>query len=52
MTLRIAEEERVMLAALAEKDGISASDVLRLFIRREYAVAFGSKKPPKSPKQK
>jgi len=50
MTLRIADEERAMLAALAEKDGISASDVLRLFIRREYAIAFGAKKPPKPKK--
>ena len=45
LTIRIADEEVAMLRALAEKDGISASDVLRLFIRRAYAEAFGTKKP-------
>lgn len=36
-----------MLRALAEKDGITASDVVRLFIRRAYADAYGDKRPSK-----
>lgn len=33
-----------MLQALAEEDGVSASDVLRIFVRRVYAERFGEKK--------
>jgi DNA-binding GntR family transcriptional regulator len=43
----MSDEELAMLRALAERDGLSASDVLRLFIRRAYAEAFGDKKPPR-----
>ena len=32
---------------LAEAEGISASDFVRLFIRRAHAEKFGDKKPPK-----
>lgn len=46
LSIRIADEERVMLEALADRDGISASDFVRMFIRRAYAEAFGDK-PPK-----
>ena len=41
--------ERDMLRAVAERDGITASDWVRLTIRRAYAEAFGDK-PPKRPK--
>jgi uncharacterized protein (DUF1778 family) len=42
INLRASEEEAAMLRALAERDGISASDFLRLYIRRAYREAFGS----------
>lgn len=54
LTIRISEAELDMLRALAERDGVSASDVLRLFIRRAYLDAFGettSKAPKKPPKK-
>lgn len=38
---RIEAKERQMIMALAEKDGLSASDVLRLLVRRAYAKSFG-----------
>jgi uncharacterized protein (DUF1778 family) len=45
INVRVSAEETAMLAALAEREGLSQSDVLRLFIRRAYAEAFGTKKP-------
>jgi len=47
VTIRTSDEEAAMLYALAERDGVSQSDYLRLFIRRTYAEVFGDKKPPK-----
>jgi predicted DNA-binding protein len=47
LSIRIGDEEWQMLYALAEREGISASDYIRLFIRRTYAEAFGSAKPKK-----
>jgi hypothetical protein len=41
--MRIAAAERDMLQDLADRDGISASDVVRIFIRREHAKAFGDR---------
>lgn len=38
-----------MLAALAERDGVSQSDVVRQFIRRAYREAFGDKPAAKRP---
>ena len=40
----VTEEEANMLRALAERQGLSASDVLRQYIRNAYAKAF----PPKT----
>lgn len=40
-------EERAMLQALARESGLKESDVLRQMIRRDYAAAFGKKKPGK-----
>jgi hypothetical protein len=37
--------ERAMLQALAKEAGLKESDVLRQMIRRDYAEAFGKKKP-------
>ena len=45
--LRMAVDERRMLEALAERDGLSASDTVRQLIRREYASAFGDGSRPK-----
>jgi hypothetical protein len=47
--IRLDETELAMLHALAERDGISASDFVRQFVRRSYAATFGEK-PPKKPK--
>jgi hypothetical protein len=47
LTLRASDEEIAMLRALAEADGLSASDVVRQFIRRTYAERFGDKPPKK-----
>ena len=47
LNIRISDEEGAMLHALAEQAGISASDFLRLYIRKAYAVAFPEKSPPK-----
>jgi hypothetical protein len=47
LTIRIAEAELSMLEALAEVDGVSQSDYVRLFIRRAYAEKFPEKKNPK-----
>ncbi|HKY37151.1 MAG TPA: hypothetical protein VJN18_14500 [Polyangiaceae bacterium] len=38
-------EERAMLQALARDTGLKESDVVRQMIRRDYAAAFGKKKP-------
>lgn len=38
---RIGPNERLMIEALAKRDGLSASDVLRLLVRRAYSEAFG-----------
>ncbi len=38
-------EERAMLQALARENGLNETDVLRQMIRRDYATAFGKRKP-------
>jgi hypothetical protein len=40
LRVRMSGGERDMLARLAEADGVTASDVVRLFIRREHAARF------------
>jgi len=51
LTIRASTEEVEMLRALAEREGLTASDYLRLFIRRAHAEAFGAAKPRKKPKR-
>jgi len=51
LSIRIADEEWAMLRALAERDGISASDYVRMFIRKDYAEKFGDKPPKPKPKR-
>lgn len=43
LTVRLSEEEDRMLKALATHQGLSASDVIRQFIRRAFAEAFPKK---------
>jgi hypothetical protein len=45
--LRIAPEEVAMLQALADEDGVSASDVVRTLIRGAYRERFDDRKPSK-----
>jgi hypothetical protein len=45
--VRMAAEERAMLEALAEGHGVSASDYIRIVVRRDYAERFGDKKAKK-----
>jgi hypothetical protein len=44
--VRLTPTEAEWLAALADADGLSQSDVLRLLVRREYAARFGAAKKP------
>ncbi len=45
MTVRLSNEERAMLEALANDAGLSASDILRTLVRGAYREKFGAKKP-------
>lgn len=38
-------EERAMLQALAKEQGLKESDIVRQMIRRDYAAAFGKRRP-------
>jgi hypothetical protein len=40
LTVRLTHDERKMVRALAEVDGVSASDVVRMTVRRAYAERF------------
>ena len=49
ITVRVSEAEADMLRVLADEDGISASDIVRTLIRREYAARHGKlKRSPRS----
>lgn len=50
LTVRVTPEEMAMVKALAESDGVSASDLVRQFIRRSHAERLGDK--PKVKPQK
>lgn len=47
--VRMAESERKQLEELAEDVGVSASDFVRMAIRRQYIERFGTEKAVKSP---
>jgi uncharacterized protein (DUF1778 family) len=47
MTIRLSEEELAMLQALADADGVTVSDYVRLAGRHAYAERFGAKRPKK-----
>jgi hypothetical protein len=50
LNILVTEAEQQMLQALADRDGITASDYVRMFIRRAHAEAFGEQptKPRKA----
>ena len=43
--VRVSPTESAMLEKLAEADGLAASDVVRMLVRKAYAERFGDKKP-------
>jgi hypothetical protein len=47
LNILISEEEQGMLQALADADGVTASDFVRTFIRKAHAERF----PPKKTKR-
>lgn len=44
VTVRLTRDERRMITTLADADGISLSDVVRMLVRRAHAERFGRKK--------
>ena len=50
VNVRVSDGEMQMLVDLAEAEGLSKSDVLRLFIRRAHAERFGGARPKHPPK--
>lgn len=51
--MNLSDDELAMLRQLAEADGITASDFLRMQIRRQYGERFGATAQPKAkPKPK
>lgn len=49
--IRISEEERRMLQVIADEDGLTSSDVVRQFIRREWLRRYGDVMRPKTKKK-
>jgi len=47
LSIRIDADERKMLEALAARDGLTVSDVVRLFARRAYAETIATTKAAK-----
>jgi hypothetical protein len=45
LRVQVSTAELKMLHEIAEADGITASDVIRMFVRRAHAERFGDKKP-------
>ncbi len=46
--IRMTDDEHAMLMAYAEHVGLSASDVVRQYVRKVYAKTFGDKRPSKA----
>lgn len=46
LSMLVSDEEWEMLQSLADRDGVTVSDHIRLYLRRAHAEAFGSAKPP------
>ena len=47
LNVRVTDDEDRMLKALAEHQGLSASDIIRQYIRRAFAEAFPPTKKKK-----
>jgi hypothetical protein len=47
VTVRMSKVERSMVEALAEADGVSISDAVRMAVRRAHANRFGETKRSK-----
>jgi len=47
LNVRVTDEEGEMARALAERHGLTISDVIRQYIRRAFVEAFPPKKPKK-----
>jgi hypothetical protein len=47
LKIMVSADEKRMLAELADSEGVTASDLVRLFIRRSYAETIGAKKTKK-----
>jgi hypothetical protein len=45
LNVRIAPEEMAMLQVLADESGLTASDIVRTLIRREYGAKFSGSPP-------
>lgn len=50
--LRMTSDEKDMLVELAEREGLTAADKVRQWIRREYAASFDAAPGAKRPKPK
>jgi hypothetical protein len=44
LRVRVSDDELRMVQELADADGVTASDHVRLYIRRAHAERFGDKK--------
>lgn len=44
--VRMSTDERTMLARLADSDGMTSADVVRMLVRREHAARFGTASKP------
>jgi hypothetical protein len=50
VTVRMSDDERRMLDALALDQGLSASDILRLLVRESFWQKYGVRTPPRKKK--
>jgi hypothetical protein len=50
LSLKISDDEHAMLNALAERQGVSVSDVVRAWLREKYRETFGDTRPKRSRK--
>lgn len=42
LSMLISDDEHSMMQALAELEGVSVSDYIRMFVRRQHAEKFGA----------
>jgi antitoxin component of RelBE/YafQ-DinJ toxin-antitoxin module len=51
LTVRMSEAEGQMLKEIAEQAGLTASDIVRVFVRQRHAELFADRKPAKQKKK-